>query len=384
MVDQWDWANGCPCCINNDDPEGPDRVCVQTGSVEECLAHDVELYAPVAGPMGRICKDNTGPGPTGGCWFCEIEGETIYPGCCYPGTPVYQWLVDVLASNCSILCGGHEEPLEASCIAGEWDWSVGCPCCIKNTAGGHADRICYQKSSPEDCLASYSVEMFDPIPGPMGRICHENAGAGLTGGCWKCYEPHAYAIPGCCFPDPQGYQWVSMPLEVNCTMATCEGYPEPWESKCVPSYPDPECLRASDEDQPSFSKLRWTIDILAPLAFGDDRELDYAGRLKLCSATLSRAHGNPTTDVEAVEPCSWIGGILSMRDDGLVYADICSQPKLEDPASQRLSFGALWTATEDDIGFHAGCQYDLGCVHLPWWTEAMYRSRLKFCVGPHE
>lgn len=235
------------------------------------------------------------------------------------------------------------------------------PCCYDMTT--HYRR-CVMADSAARCLELH--EAHNPSYGPEGATCEED-----LGGCWSCVPRDSgdLIVAGCCFP---GEQWIET-YPSNCRL--CDGYPATPE-QCV-EVVEPECVEA-EPDRPHASGTRWTADLIGPAILGED-ERTLTGRVDALTALPTRARATAPID----QACTQYDAPYVMLADGRVYVEMCSQPDNLDQASQRVSFGGVWTAT-GDIPLTEGRQYDLACVHLPWWTEALYRSQTVLCLGPED
>lgn len=238
------------------------------------------------------------------------------------------------------------------------------PCCRPIGTAGLFD--CIQASSKEGCEAFHQ----DARAGPEGVECSPD-------GCWDCNRTPQPGPDfsedgfGCCY---DGTVWLfDSRARRNCL--ECGGvYARRFD--CQEDIPPPEC-RLPEPDRAPPSGKRWTLDLLGTVAFG-------------LPDVLSDGIARPTTDhltrpigpeLGEQEPCAHLQAIDVMLDDGYVYVEACSQPVATDPRSQRVSYAAVMTADGVDR-LQDGYQYDVGSIHLPYWTEAIVRSTQWRCQGP--
>lgn len=235
------------------------------------------------------------------------------------------------------------------------------PCCRPIGTAGQFD--CLPATSKEACESFHP----DAKAGPEGFECAPD-------GCWDCNRidpPLPGPEFGCCFP---GQVWLGDDIARR-TCLRCGGT-FTVQADCEETIPPPEC-RLPEPDRAAPSGKRWTLDLLGTVAFA-------------LPDVLSDGVARPTTDhltrpigpeMGEQEPCAHLQAIDVMLDDGYVYVEACSQPVATDPRSQRVSYAALMTADGVDR-LQDGYQYDVGSIHLPYWTEAIVRSTQWRCQGP--
>jgi len=147
------------------------------------------------------------------------------------------------------------------------------------------------------------------------------------------------------------------------------------QNECNPPFPPPEC-REAGEDQPHSSGTRWTTDLIGTAAFGMSDEPGQDGVVQPVTDHMVR---NRPPAANEGDSCAHVEGRYVVLEDGLMYVECCSQPS-GGPDSSRYTFAGLMSA-EGEERLQEGCQYMMGGMHLPWWTEAILRSHQLRCGG---
>lgn len=257
------------------------------------------------------------------------------------------------------------------------------PCC--------QDDVCrnVEPSQEGPCLAAGGTL------GPAGTCCFDPWLPGsnpCTGGfdaCWKCsweIDPQFDWLASCCFQDLD-FQWIPGPpggpgvYGEQCR--ACGGEHGIPEEDCEAGPPVQECIHAQDDRESYPGAPRWTLDTIGTIIFGEatvgeDYPADWPRGYHYALSTHLARPREPETPENA---CGHAVARLTMLDDGYCYAETCSLPDLNNLDSHRRSYGLLRTIEQTDpqIGVEAGYQYDVACIRLPAWTEALYRSHKLHC-----
>lgn len=246
------------------------------------------------------------------------------------------------------------------------------PCCIPAT--GEHNWGCFDTTDAAQC-----IEFWSGTPGPEGMKCYYHS----TGeGCFDCNEEPDIGR-GCCYPgDPNPVWWAPYKIgafPANCTR--CGGDVVDSEDDCKPQLPPPECREPEDDrvflaNPADLTGTRWTIDLIGVAAFGYGEDVGQDGLTK--PVTANRLRQRPPVAGEP-DSCEHAEGRYVILEDGLMYVETCSRPT-GNPDSERFSYAGLMTA-EGEERLDEGCQYFMGGVHLPWWTEANLRSHQYRCGG---
>ncbi len=255
------------------------------------------------------------------------------------------------------------------------------PCCVPLIAEWpDTPYTCYQiqNSAVGECLESdfcrRAANQVSPCRmGPLGRTC-----AVPDGGCFECGPFDTPVFSDCCYEVVPGviYQLIENTHIGVCS--ACGGWIPDADRPCGIPPEEPQCELAG-EDRPAPSGLRWTTDLLATVAYGLDEELDADGYGVPLTDHLCRPEPPQQTELEA---CVHAGGEYVMLEDGDVYVEACSAPHVgRGVQSHRISYCTLQTAEEGSDELEEGCQYHVGAIHTPWWTEALLRSKTWLC-GP--
>lgn len=241
------------------------------------------------------------------------------------------------------------------------------PCCYPNPNAnwpGELPHRCYEAQSEYQCI--HESPFGAGTPGPEGTSCYDPNNS--QNGCYSC-DPRGFEFTvGCCFPGDIWHQtW-----ESNCS--ECGGFLAS-EDECHIPLPPPEC-REPEDDRPDPDGRRWTIDLIGTAAFGYGEDVGQDGLTKPVTANTIRARPARGTEDDS---CAHTVGRYVILEDGCMYVEVCSKPT-GNPDSERVSYAGLMTA-EGEERLDEGCQYFMGGIHLPWWTEANLRSHQYRCGG---
>ena len=388
-----------PCCFRNS------RVCIDLaveGDYPWCEENDGTL-----GPEGTCCEHPDGgfcTAPDSTCWPCpwNVDDRPADANCCFPALD-YQWFESIRPGQCNA-CGGGASTQE-DCVEGPP--SELRPCCTMGDVVGSGPCFNHPPQFWQACVDDGGVL------GPEGTCCHNPHPLGLGcfhNPCWKC----AYDIDdpmgmsgSCCFADvgPQWFGNIKFEQCISCNewgIIGVIGEPDVGEDECQAPEPIPECIDAPREDRPNpaiiddqGTHLQWTLDTIGTVVFARSaargnvpRGLEDP-RLQGYQYPISAHLIRPMQADTPAESCGHAGGRMTMLDDGYVYVETCSKPDRTDEDSFRRSYGVMRTfLPEEDtalarqnraLGMEDGYQYSVTCIRLPWWAEALYRSRTARC-----
>lgn len=244
------------------------------------------------------------------------------------------------------------------------------PCCLPTVQGDPRRFECIDVADADGCRNHISGRAG--IPGPEGTRCFDPTEG--QDGCFSCNKRDLFEVEiGCCYGGTQfffesGISWAS-----NCF--ECGGEPAQEPGDCFPTFPDPTC-RHPAPDRPNPLGTKWTIDLLGTVAMA----LSPANADRGINHPLSANRTRPEPpENRFADPCVHLEGRDVMLDDGEVYVEMCSQPDGNNQ-SARYSYATLRNAEGTDR-LEDGCQYDIGSIHLPYWTEAIVRSHQNLCGG---
>lgn len=241
------------------------------------------------------------------------------------------------------------------------------PCCFEGFLG----IGCADVPSRQTCL---DWSGFISV-GPEGTMCHRNDG---SGGCWSCTPAGFEVVNQYCFALPNGTQgffetWPSNCDRCNIFGTTCIKVDDPLD--CDPPPPPPGGCRMAASDRMASDERQWTADLLGTVGLGLDEVIHEDGYAHTLSSELVRARAESTS---GADPCRHVSGEWVVLSDGYVYGEVCSQPQWNKAESRRRSYATVRTV-QDTPSMDSGYQYAVTAVHLPWWTEILYRSHKVFC-----
>lgn len=222
--------------------------------------------------------------------------------------------------------------------------------------------------------------------GPPGTCCAdphpESVPCSGFNPCWHCdweYGPTEQRF-SCCFFD-LGFHWLPSVVWDQCE--ACGGTPNTPEDECG-IHRKPECIEAREDREAWPGTPRWTLDTIGTVVFGESKvteeyPADWPRGYQYGLSTHLTRPGQPDVSGQA---CGHAVARVTMLDDGYCYDETCSQADPTNRDSHRRSYGLLRTMEQSDpqAGVEAGYQYDVTCIHLPWWTEATYRSHKAICL----
>lgn len=224
------------------------------------------------------------------------------------------------------------------------------PCCLPPLLPGQ----------PRQCVQAPSVDECERIlPGAFAGL--EGTTCESEGGCYDC-NPSSVGRSGCCF----NQQWFPSEFMADCT--ACGGFVASSPDECAPPPPPLDCIPPREDESPGGQI--WSDELIVDVLIGESPETGFGGMLMPMTDTVARYDG---------ETCSQTEVQLRMMPDGYVYGELCSQNAAGNELSRRVSYSAV--AVLDDSP-EPGYGYDVACAQLPWWTEAIFRSRSPVCFGP--
>lgn len=275
--------------------------------------------------------------------------------------------------------------------------SVPCCGCRAPQPGQCGENLC-QSPSDVNCWDCWDTD-YDTckgggyFPGLPGAKCKKPDG---SGGCWNCAAHWPDGTPdsiGCCwnavwywqnprYPNGQVWPWGTHTL--NRLQAACEGCAGTLttEDDCGIVYPEPQCRAYDPIDDLPQNARRWTTDLESPAMFGFYDQKGYGGTTIPITCNQIRQtepldNQDTLTRIASLTPVD--EGKLVLMPDGDLYAEGQTWPMRG--VEHWYCFAGLAVAPIGTQDAQDGDTYFMGLVRLPYWTEAILRSRKIYCEG---